>query len=144
MGNKSHCSEGPLAYFGNLSGGRADRAADRKKGAAPKSAGGSKRLRPSQGKRWAAKPPTFSDGLPGRKRAASTFKSDGSLFVSERVSTRVSSCPTSNKCRLSYLTVYKFRIVVEARRKRARIVRNLCAPVCGHRSWSFGRGSAQL
>jgi hypothetical protein len=109
-----------MAYFGGGPGGRADRAADSKRvlcRIVPK------RLRPSweaHHKKWAAKPPTFSDGLPERKRAASTFKSDGLLFAGERVSTRVSSCPISNRYRLSDLTVSKFRIVVEASRRRCR------------------------
>jgi hypothetical protein len=47
-------------------------------------------------------------------------------------------------CRLSYLAVEKFRIVVETRRKRPRIVRNRCVPVCGYRAGHFGLGLAQL
>ncbi len=46
-----------------------------------------------------------------------------------------------NLARLSYLTVSKFRIVVEARRNRLRIVRNRCVPVC---AGYFGFGLAQL
>ncbi len=39
---------------------------------------------------------------------------------------------------------YKNRIVIEAPRNRARIVRNRCVPVCGHRVGYFGLGLAQL
>ncbi len=46
--------------------------------------------------------------------------------------------------RLSYLTVNKFRTVVETRRNRARIVRNRCVPVCGHRAVYFGLGFVPL
>jgi hypothetical protein len=46
--------------------------------------------------------------------------------------------------RLSYLSVYKFRIVIETRRNRPRIVRNRCVPVCGHRAGYFGLGFAEL
>ncbi len=35
---------------------------------------------------------------------------------------------------LDYLTVKKFRIVVETSRKQSRIVRNRCVPVCGYRA----------
>ena len=46
--------------------------------------------------------------------------------------------------RLSYLTVQKFRTVVETRRNRPRIVRTRCVPVCGHRAVYFGLGLALL
>ncbi len=45
---------------------------------------------------------------------------------------------------LSYLTVEKFRVVVETRRNRHRIVRNRGVSVCGYRAGSFGLGLAQL
>ncbi len=45
---------------------------------------------------------------------------------------------------LIYLTVCKFRIVVETRGNRARIVRNRCVPVCEYRAGYFGLGLAQL
>ena len=47
-------------------------------------------------------------------------------------------------CRLTYLTVQKFRVVVETRRNRAIIVRNRCVPVCGHRARYLGLGVAHL
>ncbi len=37
---------------------------------------------------------------------------------------------------------YKFRMDVETRRNRARIVRNRCVPVCGHCAGYFGLGLA--
>ncbi len=46
--------------------------------------------------------------------------------------------------RLGYLTVHKFRIVVETRRNLARIVRTRCAPVRGYRAEYFGLSLAQL
>jgi hypothetical protein len=49
---------------------------------------------------------------------------------------------SSSFTRLSYLTVNKFRMAVEARPNRARIVRNRCAPVCGHRAVYFALGLA--
>ena len=49
-----------------------------------------------------------------------------------------------NSTRLSYLTVYKFRIVVETRRNRPRIVRTRCVTVCGYRAGYCGLGLAQL
>ncbi len=45
---------------------------------------------------------------------------------------------------MSYLTVHKFRIVVEARGNWPRIVRNRCVPVSGYRAGYFGLGLAQL
>ncbi len=45
---------------------------------------------------------------------------------------------------LSYLTVEKFRIVVETRRNRFRIVWNRWVPLCGRRAGYFGLGLAQL
>ncbi len=50
----------------------------------------------------------------------------------------------SSYIRLSYLTVNKFRIVVETRLNRLRIVRNRCVPVCGYRAGYFKLGLAQL
>jgi hypothetical protein len=46
--------------------------------------------------------------------------------------------------RLCYLTVQKFRIVVETRRSRPMIIRNPCVPVCGYRAGYFGLGLAHL
>ncbi len=46
--------------------------------------------------------------------------------------------------RLRYLTVEKFRIVVETHRNRPIIVRNLFVPVCEYRVGYLGLGLAQL
>ena len=46
--------------------------------------------------------------------------------------------------RLSYLTVYKFRIVVETRRNRPRMFRDRWVPVCGYSAGYLGLGLAQL
>ncbi len=46
--------------------------------------------------------------------------------------------------RQSYLAVYKFRIVVETRRNRPKIVRNRCVPLCGYHAGYFGLGLASL
>ncbi len=49
-----------------------------------------------------------------------------------------------SSARLSYLTVYKSRIVVETHRNRPIIVRSRCVPVCGYRAGYFGLGVTQL
>ncbi len=46
--------------------------------------------------------------------------------------------------RLSYLTIFVFRIVVETRRDRPRIARNRCVPVRGYRAGYFGLGLASF
>ncbi len=79
-------------------------------------------------------------GFPGRISAGET----GPVRLeSARCPTRSPiSGPLQPRARLSYLKVYKFRIVVETLRYRARIVRTRCVPVCGHRAGYFGRGLA--
>ncbi len=49
---------------------------------------------------------------------------------------------TSNSVELS--DSLKFQIVVETLRNWARIVRNRCVPVCGHRAGQLGLGLALL
>ena len=79
-------------------------------------------------------------GLPGRISAGETCPV---RLESARCPTRnQTSGPLQPRARLNYLTVYKFRIVVETLLYRARIVRTRCVPVCGHRAGYFGRGLA--
>ncbi len=49
---------------------------------------------------------------------------------------------TSAELSHAYLTLDKFRIIVETRRNRARIGRTRCVPVCGYRAGYAGLGLA--